>query len=66
MKFNNIHFFICLLVLNAFSLSIYAQNKVSLNSSDIVWKVKPQAEVGQDSLKMLAANDKTFKTNKNI
>jgi hypothetical protein len=56
MKFNTIQIYIYLLVLNAFSFSVFSQNKVSLNSTDIVWKVKPQAEVGQDSLKMFTSN----------
>ena len=58
MKFYTIQFYLYLFVLNALSLNFYAQNRVSLNSSDIAWKVKPQAEIGKDSLKIFIRSTK--------
>jgi len=50
------HKIVYLLALSALSWSAFSQNiKSSLNAPAVTWKVKPQAEIGKDSIAILTA-----------
>lgn len=47
---NNFKKTMCCIVLSTLSWNAFSQTKVSLNAPQTQWKLKPQAEIGKDSL----------------